>query len=365
MIKLFCISDPSRVEPYLFKVENFLEKKCLNYKFYMWSRAGEESQPRKLVIYKGNFSNKFGKIFCYLSFAFHIIYQLFRDNKGIVLCSRFETLLPVYFFKLFSFSKFKIVYLDRDAINYQIKNKFLKKLFFLIEYRISSSCFIHVIPSNDRNYTGLDNVVLLENSPSIDLIEGSDKSIFNKELPKVINDRFVILVTGWLVKTRGLDFVLETIKLLKDSDKILFIFVGSVPDEFSKIRHFDNVLHYDRCSPEDAFCFYRYSDLVLSFYDPKIEINQLAEPNKWYDCVVNKIKFVTNYGLVTSRRFENYGLINYINYGDSIALQNLILDLSSGSDYFPKNSIQKLDYDYNNVWDSQFEKIYTILRENI
>ncbi|MEZ8724198.1 hypothetical protein AB6D66_24280, partial [Vibrio pomeroyi] len=194
-------------------------------------------------------------------------------------------------------------------------NLFLKKIILNIERKIGISAKVHLIPGVSRDYTGSDNVFVVENMPSSVLFKKAYDLFLDRkrDYPELIT-RNVVYINGWLKPTRGLLHIKNFLES-RIRDDVIVIIAGSISDDINKIvEKNDSVIYLGNLSSIESLSYYFFSDVVVSLYDPSIDINIKAEPNKWWDCTVTKTPFITNYGIETVKNFDeivDYYLIDY------------------------------------------------------
>jgi hypothetical protein len=87
---------------------------------------------------------------------------------------------------------------------------------------------------------------------------------------------------------------------------------------------------------EESLATYYRAHLAFTFYDPQIEINRIAEPNKWGDCVVTGTPFITNTEVQTARSYLENKQCLAVAYSDHEGLARLLSNLSSHSEQWRK-----------------------------
>jgi hypothetical protein len=97
---------------------------------------------------------------------------------------------------------------------------------------------------------------------------------------------------------------------------------------------------------------------VLTYYDPKVQINRQAESNKWGDCIFLGVPFLVNSEVETAAQFVAQGAAFAVPYSDVDALESLILNLHANPSRLANavERLQKFRPDYL-PFDSAFEKI--------
>ncbi|MNL40770.1 hypothetical protein D3C87_1631410 [compost metagenome] len=90
-----------------------------------------------------------------------------------------------------------------------------------------------------------------------------------------------------------------------------------------------NVIFYGELPQREALAIYAASDVVLTYYDPRIEINKDAESNKWGDCIYFGKPFVVNKEVRTAEFFVDSGAAWSVPYADVEGLINLLSQLAN------------------------------------
>jgi hypothetical protein len=307
--------------PYLYKLSNILTD-LGELEYVHWDRSSKEDNVEQLdhIIYKKMIgfcpTNKVSLLIGYVLWFFSLLkFFLFNaDTTRLYFVSRLDAAGPLMLASLVRPS-IKYVYLDRDAYHMTYKLGVFKGFVKKIETIVASRSVFHFIPGVSRNFKNNENVRVIENTPN-------KKFLLEAETQR--SEKFIIYVNGWLVDTRGAQAILKCANNL-DKDKYQVIVAG--PTQCVAIKELVKlpVVNYlGQLSNIDSLSYYFISDVVLSFYDPSIEINRKAEPNKWYDCAFTNTPFVSNYGIQTADPFVKSGLCHLINYDDDRALLQLV-----------------------------------------
>lgn len=349
-------------QPYFAKLERVLKKKGLPYRFLAWQRLNSpdirlndsDAALFKEVVYEGGREGSPSLVFNYLVWMAKLFTYLMKrksESGTLVLASRFDSAFVMSLITLVC-SRYRYIYLDRDALHLSYKwPLLLKKLILFIEYFVAKRALFHVIPGESRNFTKFSNVKIVRNSPEESILKEAGK--FADSLTK--SDKLTIYINGWLTEGRGMAFVAEALK--KYGDEILVYVAGQQGcAAAAEIMSLPSVCSLGVLSNDKALAYYYVSDLVISFYDPSIDINRVAEPNKWHDCLVTKTPFVTNMEIQTARFYEDKNLCFSVKYNDVEALRTLIDNL-----IIDKSSLSAMRTNIEAVkvasWDSEFTKI--------
>lgn len=361
MEKLYCLGNGPCMSftPYMSKMANTLHSLKIPITFVTWNRVVAEdsliSDPENVSVIKlmntKNTSNKLLLFFQYLFWMAKVFFFFLFKKDLKIICSRFENVFPIWC--LSKFKKINYIYCDRDNLHSTyawpvgVKSA-LKKL----ETQIARDAKFHLIPGISRDFTGFDNVKVIPNLPDEKTLSEA-YSYYQNNNYKDLKSKYskVVYINGWLKPTRGLSHIKKA--LLNDRcNDILFIIAGGADDEFlSVINERSNCLYLGHVSNAVALSYYYVSDVVIALYDPSIDINKVAEPNKWWDCALTKVPFITNYGITTLSDFKGYGNFVCIDYDDEQSLFRFL-----ENDFEMLNSIKKHPTSIDvQTWDKQFE----------
>ncbi|MFW6311775.1 MAG: hypothetical protein ACOC1K_06020, partial [Nanoarchaeota archaeon] len=150
----------------------------------------------------------------------------------------------------------------------------------------------------------------------------------------ITKSRLVIYINGWLVETRGRRMIIELAKNIPQGlDIKIFIASPQMEEAYENNPYIEylGVLPY-----EEALAYYFLSDLVLTFYDPAIEINKVATPNKWGDAILTNTVPILNKGIETVKDYFPEGGYFEIEYHAIDQLRNTVLDC-----YYHKDSLNQ------------------------
>jgi len=348
--------------PYLFKLSSIL-KNLGSLEYVHWDRTTKEQTPDYIddVAYKKLLgfcpSNKLTLLTGYILWFVSLLgYLLFKaDPKRLYFVSRLDAAGAIYIASLFRKS-FKYVYLDRDAYHMTYKLGIFKGIVKKIESMVAKKSVLHFIPGKSRDFTNDKNVRVIENTPNREFF--NEAKCNSKHLEK--DPKFTIYVNGWLVETRGAELIYNLAKQL-DINKFRIIVAGPLQCKaINSLIELPVVTYLGQLSNIESLSYYFISDVVLSFYDPKIEINRKAEPNKWFDCAFTNTPFIANYGIETAQPFLKTGLCHLIKYNDDASLLQLIEQMNANHIQLDrsatKNAVEELNVDF---WDEKVRSIVT------
>jgi hypothetical protein len=155
-------------------------------------------------------------------------------------------------------------------------------------------------------------------------MEGVDFS--NHHRPK---GDMILYANGWIGFTRGAPIFLELMNRFSKRDINIRMITAGWTDcrEGHELFAHEKVVHYGEVSIREAHSLYTISDIVLTYYDPSVEINKYAESNKWGDCIMFGKKFIVNSEVETAREYIENDFAISCPYSNVSQLEEIIVDL--------------------------------------
>lgn len=358
--KIVCIGNGPVMSftPYMAKLALTLEGMNLRAKFLTWQRLSDKTTATdpscidvEVLMFKGRSDTSSASlVMLYLLWMFKLFFFILKSDDTHYICSRFENCFPIWLAS--KFRKLNYIYADRDALHSTYNwPKVIKWFIKWLESKISLAAKVHLIPGQSRDFTNGTNVKVVPNLPSTWILETA-KDIY-KSRGRITEDGILtVYINGWLAPTRGRVHILNALSSAKLKNSVKFIIAGEMQEEH--IKSFEkqiNVRYLGRLSSEEALSYYYDADVVVSLYDPSIEINTKAEPNKWWDCAVTRTPFITNFGIDTLEQFTDLVEYELIDYTDVHSLETCLLYYAGKNR--EKNSIITKDDMSVELWDNQ------------
>jgi len=292
-----------------------------------WERIpGEREEKRfdfnihkKIILNGGGYGS--GKVkWLYFMWMIKTFFYCFKfGKKDIVWALGFESAFPVMLVS--KIKGFKVVFDDADRFSMIYKfPSIIDKILKFLEKKTSRNVAYHVVPGDARYQFKSKKFYVLKNTPSESQIEKAKQISENLEKPA----SFVININGWLGSGRGMKEALTLVNRLENEDlKILLI--GKLDCEAAeKLAEHKNVIYKGKLSNAETLANYFLSDLVFTYYDPKLEINQYAESNKWGDAIKTNIGIIVNEEVKSAKFIKENKLGIIVPYNDTEALINEI-----------------------------------------
>ena len=320
--------NPYQKNPYLAKLSRVLAEAGVPHEFWVWSRdKAKIDEPRVRVLLDfGSWGGGFINVIGYFLWVVILLVRVFSSSRETVyFCSRFDSALPCAI--VASFRRCNFVFLDRDTLSKSYSwPGVIRTLIESMEGFAARRALLHVVPGKSRvkNMALAANLRIVPNTPHSDTIAAARKISAGKRRSSA---SLKVLVSGLVSPERGAGMILRAIELV-DPAKFEFFCAGRlIGDDAHGIAASLGSNYRGLLSNEQALALTIDSDLVLAFYNPRLEINRLAEPNKWFDCAALGVPFVTNPGIETATPFGNAGGCFFCQYGNGAELATLLVRL--------------------------------------
>jgi hypothetical protein len=351
---------PARPEifPHLRKIPEVLEKLKLKVAYWSWQRAPlvekAEAFPQVAILSKVPDRPFACLLLGYLWWMVRVFWAvLWSRQHEVFVCERFESAFPAAVVTLFRRRRFLFYNSDNLYLSYRW-SPLVRRFLLGLERFTARRSAIHLVPSEYRWPAADANRRLLANWPSRQITEAARRIAAEARYAR--SGPLHVYVNGWLPETRGLRMIAAAAERLADTP-IRFIVCGRENGPSArKLISLPNVDYLgERCAATALAQCYR-CHIVLTFYDPAIEINRVAEPNKWLDCVVTETPFITNAGILTAKPYQSSGACLTVPYDDDAALEQMLRSLATDPEKL-HDVTARLKRIPPQFWDDQMEQI--------
>ncbi|PHS07665.1 MAG: hypothetical protein COA88_08180 [Kordia sp.] len=335
---------------------------CKNISHIGWERIeGERDEKRfdfeidkKIILKGGGYGTRKVK-WMYFMWLIKTFFYCFKFGKNdIVWALGFESAFPAMLVS--KIRGFKVVFDDADRFSMIFKFPFIidKTIKFFEKYT-SRNVAYHVVPGTERYNFKSKKFYVLKNTPSESQIEKAKQ--ISKKLEKPAS--FVININGWLGAGRGMQEALMLIKSLEKED-LKIILIGKLDCKAAEeLSEHKNVIYKGKLSNAETLANYFLSDLVLTFYDPKLEINQYAESNKWGDAIKTGIGIIVNKEVKPAKFIEENNLGVIVPYNDIDELVSEVQKLLINGTKLSELKSNAKQYSYiMPYYDDQLKKLF-------
>ncbi|MGG4011044.1 hypothetical protein [Bacillus smithii] len=340
------LSERVRLNKLVHLLQNF---DSLDITFWGWDRGINSGKKdfefvNKKIILKGGGEGNKKLIFWYLVWILKVFLLIMFGRKRRYYCLGFESAFPAAAVNLLV--KRKFIYDNADNISkvYNWPN-FIYKILHCAERFVAKRAFFHIVPGESRIDRIEENTRIVPNTPASFLLDQAKIIATQKKYHR--NKKILtVYINGYLTESRGIEQLYKAINICKE-DKIKVIVAGYLRCKYAeKLIELPNVEYFGVLSNEEALALYYNSHLCITYYDPTIEINQLAEPNKWGDCLATQTPFITNKEILTAKPYIEKNICWAVPYNDYKALADLLNRLADNFDdwYQYMNNIKKMSY---------------------
>lgn len=299
--------------------------------FWGWARskvdrvAGQDTFSQRNILYGGGFRNRF----VYALYPIWILMVflnlvIFRPKK--VIAMGLETGSACYLASLFININYIYDDPDRFVLVFNMPT-FVKRILTRFERLVSEKSELHIIPSTLRYDYHSEKFFVLQNTPTRVQYE------YALRKKRTRSKGFIVYVNGLLTNTRGLAVITNAASKLSYINSEISFIVASKGHEKSAEQFFSlsNVNYLGELSPNDALSYYPVTDVVLTFYDPCVQINRYAMPNKWGDAQCFGTKIIVNRECLTAKSIIESGNAVSVTYGDCDELVFKLIKLAEGN----------------------------------
>ncbi len=279
---------------------------------------------------------------------------LFCPRNWRFICVGFESALTLALTRTHPFVFDNI---DNISLSYRWPRR-VQAILAKLEQWVVQRATLHVIPSAVRWPQGGDNLRVVRNTPSRELLQEAEQIAAERHYDR--SGSFAVYVNGWLAPTRGIRTLICALSLLEARGVTFKVYVAgrlACPDAEELIRC-KHVEYLGMLSNPEALANHARSHLNFTFYDPSIVINRLAESQKWTDSWAMRTPFVVNSEVETVDEFRRADACFSVAYADSAGLANLVEELIASPQMLASMQ-EKLRGMSFTFWDDAMSKVVT------
>lgn len=323
--------------------------------FWGWERGGEQTEAHpgielKILHRGGGYGGK-AMLLHYPRWMAKLWWNFLWKTRGRPLyCLSFDTAVSAAF-------AFRRNFLFDEADNFSMLSNWpgwMRKIFEICEKIAAKKSKIHLLPSKFRTKEVRANDRFLPNMPTRAAVDQA--KAMAAERGYAPGETLTVLVTGRLVADRGISPILEAYRRLGPQKLHLLIAGRTFAPEAEQLIAEPGVEYLGVVTNEEALALNHRAHLTLTYYDPAIEINRVAEPNKWGDCIATNTPFLVNSEVVTAKEFVDAGACVHVPYNDVDALVALLERLAT--DRAELNAVKERLANFSaSAWDDGMRKI--------
>ncbi|MEJ5170583.1 MAG: hypothetical protein WHU10_06310, partial [Fimbriimonadales bacterium] len=193
-----------------------------------------------------------------------------------------------------------------------------------MERRAAAAATIHLVPSAARWPTPDPNLRVVPNYPLQSDLAQAEEIARSRGYAR--DGAFTLYVNGWLAPTRGLESLARALEVYQGPPFRLLLAgrIDPTVPQASQLTQHPFAEYVGEVKPSESLALYHRAHACLTFYDPSLAINRLAESNKWGDCVLTRCAILVNEEVVTAAPYREVGGAAAVPYSDPNALAGLL-----------------------------------------
>ena len=314
--------------PRLHKLLATLDDAGIAREHWYWNREEGGDPPGRCLHRGGGYSNR-RLVFHYGDFMIKTFLAVFAERRDrSFYCLGFAAALPVA--AVARLTRCDYLYDNND--NLSLSHAWPRPLRVVIaaaERFIARGARIHLVPSLARWQADDANLRVVTNVPSSEVLARARKIAAAEGLAR--GETLTVYVNGLLTGQRGMDPLRRVLERWDPERPLRILLAGRLRvDAARELVDHPLVEYLGMLDNAEALAHYAQAHVALTFYNPVIAINRLAEPNKWGDCVVMGTPFIVNAEVETARPFVERGACFTVPYGDAEALRDLLAGFVAG-----------------------------------
>jgi hypothetical protein len=233
----------------------------------------------------------------------------------------------------------------------------IKGFFRFMERWVAWRAAIHVNPSQARWPYPDPNLRVVMNTPSRRALAEARRLAEEGGMVRDGN-QLVVYLNGWLSGTRGIQTLTAALMHLRERGVPVHVLTAGRPASSAAeaLVAMPEVTHLGMLTNDEALAVYFRSDLAFIYYDPSVEINRLAESQKWTDCWATGTPFISNREVLTLAKFIEAGACFDLAYGDPTGLADLLETLHRDRDRLNRVAQQLKNMQFG-FWDDEMRAI--------
>lgn len=276
---------------------------------------------------------------------------LIRKRYSIIHATDFDTVIPAFIFSKIRKVPFFYTIYDYYSANIPQDRKFLRHLISKMEnfFIHRADCLFIVDENRLEQFNGckIKDLAVIYNSP-IDVTPDHGARTTN----------FSLFYAGALLKSRGIGFLIDLAKEMPDVD---FIFAGSGPEEkniSNVLKKHSNIQFLGQIPYPNVIQSSQKADMLIALYDPQIENNRYASPNKLFEAMMLAKPIIASNSSSIKKIIDSERCGVIVDYGNINQLRDAILMLSNSPDLCKSlGQNGRIAYERKYSWDIMKQRI--------
>lgn len=352
-----CFTGDGATNVNLFRLFKSINKFDNSVRVIDWDRLHKFSKTEQInginytfILHGWGYKNRW-LLIGYIFWMWKVFLYALQNKPKRIWVSNFQNGLPVAVAAIFTKTPFIYYIHDNISISYPWP-KLITKLVEKVDNWIIKKAAVVIVPDENRILPHANHLthkfVILPNVP------------YRREKPNMSqshNSKFTIFVLGTIWDSRGIDTLLSAVKGIND---IRILVAGNIPQKqvLDKLLADSKVDYRGLLPQKDVFDLYQESDIIFSFYDPSLPINQKASPTKIYESMMMGKPVLVNEEIFFSKKVIDWDIGYSCGYWDINGLHITIQSIKNCSNEL-KNKGAKAYFLHRNKYNwEEYEKTY-------
>jgi hypothetical protein len=332
-ITLICPSGSADDASWTAKFAKVVNDAGFKYQYWGWDRKpnglrtqAENSASRRVLLTGSGKRTTIHLVKGYVLWMMQVFRAALQEKRSLIYVAvSFDAAMPLALLSLVRKTVFVYANLDNISTSYRWPTMLSRALRQCERFVAARSC-LHLLPSPTRWEKISSKERFLTNSPTMGMLK-SAREIAQRN-GYVRRGVLTVYVNGCLTKTRGMGVLSNALRKCF-SEEIRVLMAGQILCEEAKgLSQMANVSYLGELPGEESLAQYFRSHLVFTYYDPAVEINRWAEPNKWQDCIATGTPFLVNNEVLTAQTYISANACAQTSYSDVEGIANCLKNLS-------------------------------------
>lgn len=259
--------------------------------------------------------------------------RVFRASFGardaVLVCVTLDCGLACALASLFRPIRFVFANLDNMSKSFRWPRP-VRWMLERLEHFTVRRCCMHILPSPSRWGRVTAKECFLPNAPTTGILQSAQKIADTRNYQR--GPILTVYFNGLLGATRGCGTLLRAVRALPP-DMLRVIVAGKCKcREIEELVRLPNVTDLGMLPMDEALALNYSAHFAFTFYDPVVELNRIAEPNKWEDCIATRTPFIVNSEVVTAARFMERDACVHVPYDDWQGLADVLKHMAETPD---------------------------------
>lgn len=318
------------IDSAVFKLAKTLSENGHTVTLLVWDRQNNlKDENNEYNIHKFSLTAPYDKWIALFYLPLWWIYELYfllLHRADVIHACDFDTLMPSIISKVIKRSKLFYTIYDFYADNIPQLPEFVRKTIAYLEKKgINYSDILFLVDESRYEQVKeakINKIFYIYNSPPD-----------YKYIPSVTkNENFTLFYAGLLDESRGLKYVIESVKELKFI-RLIIAGEGNYSQEIITAANINkNIEYLGWIRHKEVLKMSHQADVLFAFYDPSIPNNRYASPNKLFESMMCGKPIIINSETSASKLVQNEKCGIIVDYGNIQHIKKALITIYQNPD---------------------------------